>query len=172
MVNIICSGSLFQFYISSQCIKVNKTSLTYSIWYSYFIRKLVFKNFVKDAAESTLFTGEEELGVVGQILGQVQLDVLLGEQRSVPLSLLLPHILADIRLVLILLLEDPVLQGGDVPLALLLQDALGDGDLEDGLVALRVGDSSDLLRLLLDLLRLLLLGGHQLLRPLHLHLQP
>merc|ERR1740128_537949 len=138
---------------------MEKTYWTYSIVWTLIERKLVFKNLVKDAAESTLFTGEEELCVVGQILGEVQLDVLLGEQRLVPLGLLLPHILADIRLVLILLLEDHVLQGGDVPLALLLQDALGDGDLEDGLVPLCVGDSSDLLRLLLDLLRLLLLGG-------------
>ncbi len=114
---------------------------------------------------------EIELGVVRHVLGEVEPHVVLGVEVEVGLRLPLHAVLLHVGDGLLALAHDGVLHPGEVLLRLLLEQLLLHLDAEDGLGALRIGDGAHELGFLADLVGALLLGRHQLFRPLHFYLQ-
>lgn len=82
-------------------------------------------NVVHDGTEHRVLPAEVELGVVGQHLGRLELDVLLGEEQVVGGRRLHLLVVLDVGVGLLAAPHDLVLQYGQVLLALLLHDLEG-----------------------------------------------
>merc|ERR1719186_453656 len=132
--------------------------------------KSVSQNLVEKTAKLTLLPGEVKLCVVGERLGQVELDVLVGEQGVISFSFLFQLKLCNFCFIVFSLFLNLIVNERNILCSLLLYNPLLDCDLQNCFLSLSVCNSLYQLCLFLYLLCLLLLCCHQLFRPLHLHL--
>ena len=87
-----------------------------------------------------MFSREIELCVVSELFGEVELDVLVGVQFLVGGRLSLDLVFEDVRIILLGLLLDQVVDGRHVLLSLLLDNVLLDFDFQNRLLSFGISN--------------------------------
>merc|ERR1712096_485084 len=101
----------------------------------------ISQNLVEKTAQLTLLPREIKLCVIGERLGQVQLDVLVGVQGIVSLSFLFQLVLGNISFIILSSFLNLIINERNILCSLLLYNPLLDCDLQNCLLSLSISNS-------------------------------